>query len=78
MVNNMITSREKVKKIFNLNGTSESAFWTGHPNDGTVPIYAEEWGIEPTRESIYTHLDDDCRWITADHGYKHPEGLPEK
>jgi Uroporphyrinogen-III decarboxylase len=73
---NKITSREKVRRIFNLENTSEHAFWTGHPNDLTVPIYAKEWGIEPTAEAIYNYLNDDCRWITADWGYKHPEGLP--
>ena len=71
-----ITSREKVRRIFNLENTSDHAFWTGHPNDLTIPIYAKEWDIEPTREAIYDYLNDDCRWITADWGYKHPEGLP--
>ena len=51
-------------------------FWTGHPNDKTVPIYAREWGIAPTREAIYEHLRDDFRWIMAG-GYKHPEGHRE-
>lgn len=50
--------------------------WTGHPNDATVPIYAEKWGIEPSREAIFQFLNDDCRWITADSGYHHPEGRP--
>ncbi|MBQ3955312.1 MAG: hypothetical protein II680_05435 [Clostridia bacterium] len=50
--------------------------WTGHPNTKTVPIYAEKWGIEPTREAIFQFLNDDCRWISADSGYHHPEGLP--
>ena len=73
---NKLTSREKVRNIFDLKNTSDQAFWTGHPNDHTIPIYAKEWGIEPTREAIYNHLNDDCRWITADWGYNHPEGLP--
>lgn len=34
--------------------------WTGHPNDKTIPIFAREWGIEPTREAIFEHLNDDC------------------
>ena len=71
-----MTSREKVLAIFNRKSTGEGAMWTGHPNDKTIPIYAEKWGIEPTREAIFRFLDDDCRWITADAGYRHPEGLP--
>ncbi len=50
--------------------------WTGHPNGRTIPIYAEKWGIEPTGEAIFQFLKDDCRWITADGGYRHPDGLP--
>ncbi len=72
-----MNSREKVNLIFKRKATSDiAAMWTGHPNDLTIPIYAKEWGIEPTREAIYQHLNDDCRWFTADSGYKHPEGLP--
>jgi len=67
-----MTSREKVGNIFKRKGGA-GAMWTGHPNDATVPIYAKEWGIEPTREAIYNYLDDDCRWFMADGGYKHPE-----
>lgn len=72
----MKTSRQKVLDIFNRKNTDDKAFWTGHPNDATIPIFAREWSIEPTREAIYNFLDDDCRWIVADSGYKHPEGLP--
>jgi len=71
-----MTSREKVQAIFDRRSDGTGAMWTGHPNTDTIPIYAEEWGIEPTREAIYTYLNDDCRWITADAGYHHPEGLP--
>jgi uroporphyrinogen decarboxylase len=70
-----LSSREKVRNIINRRaGTPEGAFWTGHPNDRTIPIYADEWGIEETREAIYTHLHDDCRWVMVN-GYKHPDGL---
>lgn len=71
-----MTSREKGLAIANRRNTAGPAFWTGHPNDATVPLYAEEWNIPPTREAIYTHLQDDCRWIAADIGYRHPEGRP--
>ncbi len=68
-----MTSREKVMRVINR-VSDEAVMWTGHPNDKTIDIYATEWGIEPTREAIYQHLDDDCRWISADSGYKHPLG----
>ena len=71
-----MTSREKVLEIFNRKSTNGGAMWTGHPNDATVPIYAEKWGIEPTREAIFQFLNDDCRWFTADSGYHHPSGRP--
>ncbi len=71
-----MTSREIVKNIFTRKNTDGLAFWTGHPNHATVPIMAKEWGIEPDYEAIYTYLGDDCRWISADWGYRHPEGLP--
>ena len=62
------TSREIVKGIFERKNINEKAFWTGHPNDATIPIFANAWGIESTREAIYDYLCDDCRWITADRG----------
>lgn len=71
-----MTSREKVMRAFRHEPDAPGVMWTGHPNDKTIPLFAKEWGIEPTREAIFEHLNDDCRWITADAGYKHPEGLP--
>ena len=71
-----MTSREKVMRVFRHEPDAPGVMWTGHPNDKTIPIFAREWGIEPTREAIFEHLNDDCRWILADAGYKHPEGLP--
>jgi uroporphyrinogen decarboxylase len=72
----LINSREKVFNVFHRKNSNEGVFWTGHPNGLTVPIFAKEWGIEPEREAIYSYLKDDCRWISADAGYEHPEGLP--
>jgi len=71
-----MTSREKVNRIFRRQSTTTPAFWTGHPSDGTVTNCAAAWGIEATREAIYSRLGDDCRWITADGGYCHPDGRP--
>lgn len=71
-----MTSREKVRAIFEHRSNGEGAMWTGHPNDATIPLYAKEWGIEPSREAIYSYLNDDCRWFMSDAGYKHPEGRP--
>lgn len=70
-----MTSREKVMRVFNREG-DQPVMWTGHPNDKTIPIYAKEWNIGESREAIYEFLEDDCRWITADSAYKHPEGEP--
>ena len=64
----MQTSRERVLDIINRKNTPQGAMWTGHPNDLTVPIYAKEWGIEATREAIYSYLEDDCRWFMSNAG----------
>lgn len=69
------TSRDKVNQIFNLKGNGTGAMWTGHPNQETIPIYANAWNIEENDESIFRYLKDDCRWFMADGAYKHPEGL---
>jgi len=73
-----MTSREKVNRIINRENIGEGTFWTGHPNDETVPIYAKEWGIESTHEAVYSYLGDDCRWFpVVDWKYKfynHPDG----
>jgi len=73
----MISSREKVNAVFERRNVSCGAFWTGHPSDNTVPIFAREWNIEPTHEAIYSYLNDDCRWIRPDWGYKHPQGMSD-
>ena len=71
-----MTSREKVMAVFEHRSNGEGVMWTGHPNEATVPLYAEAYGIEPTREAIYNYLNDDCRWVMLDQFYKHPEGMP--
>lgn len=70
-----MNSREKVLALINRE-SDEGIMWTGHPSDQTVEIYSKQWGIQPTREAIFNYLEDDCRWITADRGYKHPDNLP--
>jgi len=74
-----MSSRDRVKSVLKrqrrgLAGEGTGLFWSGHPNDATIPLYAKAWGIEPTREAIYSYLDDDCRWFMADTAYKHPDG----
>lgn len=71
-----MTSREKVHKIFNQQGDGTGAMWMGNPKPETVEIYAKKWEIPAEREAIFEFLQDDCRFITADSGYHHPEGLP--
>lgn len=71
-----MTSREKIRRIFQKKSDGVGAMWTGYPHDENLPVYAKQWGIEPTREAIYSYLDDDCRHIKADDGYRHPENRP--
>ena len=75
-MSNAQTSRQKVLDIFTHSAGAGCAMWTGHPNPETVPIYAKEWGIEATPEAIFNFLGDDCRWLSADQSYFHPQGMP--
>ena len=70
----MLTSREKVMRVFNRKNTDEGVFWTGNPNEKTIPIYAKEWNIKPEKQAIYEYLNDDCRWIPANYSYNDPNG----
>lgn len=70
-----MTSREKIKKIFDRSSTDGIGFWTGNPHADTEKKYLEELEFD-TIEQLYSYLNDDCRWIWADYGYKHPEGKP--
>lgn len=71
-----MNSREKCLRILDRQNTGSPGYWVGHPNEKTIPLLAEAWGIEPTREAIQTYLDDDLRWVPADAAYHHPEGRP--
>ncbi|MCL2707510.1 MAG: methyltransferase [Defluviitaleaceae bacterium] len=68
----MDAPRRRVLEIINRRGDG-AAFWTGHPSDAIVPILSGAWGIAPTREAIYSYLEDDCRWIGAWGGLKDPD-----
>ena len=70
-----MTSREKVRSIFNLEWEGPSAFWTGNPKAETMDLYLRQTGLAD-RERFFVHLDDDCRWVPADSAYRHPEGNP--
>lgn len=71
-----MTSREKAMAIFEHKSNGEGVIWTGHLSDETIPLFAEAYGVAPTREAIATYLDDDCRFILADEAYHHPDGAP--
>lgn len=71
-----MTSREIVKNIFKHKNTDGLAYWTGHPNGASVPKMSAEWGIPQDYEAIYSFLNDDCRWISCDGGYRSPDGKP--
>lgn len=71
-----MTSREKVYDIFTNRNSDKTAFWAGHINGATVTKYAAKWGIDERENAMHDYLGDDCRWVMADVGYRHPEGLP--
>ena len=71
----MNPSRKTVYDIFTRKNGTGKAFWTGNPKPEAVQNCAKAWGIEANNESVYTYLNDDVRWIPADMGYHHPEGL---
>lgn len=71
----MKTSRQKVLDVFNHKSNGDGVMWTGNPDREIVDAAADKWGIERTHEALFRFFDDDCRWVSADRGYKHPEGL---
>lgn len=71
-----MNSREKGRSIFEKSNTGRPAFWTGHLNRETLPLLLQAWQLEGGAEAVLDYLNDDCRWIAADSGYKHPEGKP--
>ena len=70
-----MNSREKIKRIFSRTSQGTIGFWTGNPHSDTRKIYLEKLGMTDMEE-FFQYLNDDCRWITADRAYKHPEGKP--
>lgn len=70
-----MTSREKVAQVFDHKG-SDGVMWTGCPHWETIQNCSREWNIECSYDAVYEYLSDDCRWVTADGGWHHPEGLP--
>lgn len=71
-----MTSRELVKSILQRKNTDGRAYWVGHPNEKILPIMADAWGIEPTREAVSQYLNDDVRWYMADSGFLSKDGRP--
>lgn len=65
----MKTSRQIVADIFDRKNSDGLAFWTGHPSDAYVPLFARQYGVAPDREAIFERLDDDCRWIMPERYY---------
>jgi len=72
----MKTSREKVLEVFEHRSAGDGVLWTGNPDPAVVHEGAVRWGIEDNAEAFFRHMDDDCRWVSADSGYHHPEGRP--
>lgn len=70
------TSREKVLEVFEHRSGGEGVMWTGNPDPEVIAEASRLYGIENSREALFRFLDDDCRWIAADRGYRHPEGRP--
>ncbi len=72
----MKTSREKVLEVFEHRSAGDGVLWTGNPDREIIHDGAVRWGIEDNAEAFFRHMDDDRRWISADGGYRHPEGRP--
>jgi len=72
----MKTSREKVLEVFEHRSAGDGVLWTGNPDREVIHDGAVRWGIEDNAEAFFRHMDDDCRWVMADSGYRHPEGRP--
>ncbi|MFA6293091.1 MAG: hypothetical protein WC637_14990, partial [Victivallales bacterium] len=70
-----MNSREKIRKIFERKSEGVTGFWTGSPHKDAAEIYMKKLNV-PDREGIFKYLNDDCRHLSADRGYIHPQGKP--
>jgi uroporphyrinogen decarboxylase len=70
-----MTPRERILSILAKRNTDGPGYWTGNPHDDTYRIYLERIGAA-RKEDLFLFLGDDCRWIPADSGYKHPQDAP--
>lgn len=70
-----MNSREKIAAIFNKDGAAAPGFWTGCPHGDTAQKYLAKIG-RTDLEDLFDYFQDDCRWISADWGWRHPEGKP--
>ncbi|MCC7355775.1 MAG: hypothetical protein IT330_18690 [Anaerolineae bacterium] len=70
-----MNSRERINSIFARRTSDRVGFWTGNPKKEFLDLHLPALGLSE-REEFYRLLDDDCRWISADGGYKHPEKKP--
>ena len=70
-----INSRMMVGSIFDLSASDQKAFWTGNPHPETYRLYLQQLGYSD-KEQLFCRLNDDCRWVIAEDGYRHPEGKP--
>lgn len=68
-----MTSRERIRTILSGRAADRCGFWLGMPHANTWPIYCDFFGTDD-QEQIRRLLGDDMRWISADRGYKDPEG----
>lgn len=70
-----MTSREKILQVANHTNTGSNPFWTGHPSWGAWENFHKAWDFD-TEEDLFRFLNDDMRSVSADSGYRHPEGKP--
>ena len=70
-----ITSREKIRRIFERRSATATGFWTGNPHADFLELNLPKLNFTD-REELYQYLRDDCRWCSAENSYKHPEGQP--
>ena len=72
MINEHLTSRQKVKLIADRKNSGAAAFWIGNPRKDTLEKYCDDTKIY-SHDKLYEYLKNDILHIYPNK-YKHPDG----
>ncbi|HHW48794.1 MAG TPA: hypothetical protein GXX14_09290 [Clostridiaceae bacterium] len=72
----ILTSRERIKAIFEGRPSDRQGFWLGKPKDETNEKYFEYFNVD-NEDDLGLKLGNDIMWISSEWDtYRHPESKP--